>query len=396
MIQGRRTRWLVLAGLFTHPPTDIAKVRGIVPLGNLNPGGGHVRAVDHMYVQYLEPANGGTDAVPVRAMAGGKVVLVTRALSDDDPKKDYSLFIQHDAFVTSQFDHLHALAPRLQKHLATRPGAWIPVREGFEVLFLGQLGAPAPLGVKAGEKLGTTRSFSHAWDIGVTDTRVKRKLLGKGERRYPTFLDYAEALGLELEQPPFPGHPTRNAACFLDYLTPALRAAWFPLLVSEPKGCGRADWDVNGKLRGHWFNQEVDELEEPPVFALEEAALAIVPNNLVPETQVQIGAGSDHPLAALDPDGLYPQLRNRFVVVFDPSPGARVNPDPAKVGVATGRVCYDLRFGSPAGERYNVLVLRLAAKRRLLVLFDPTPREAPGCAAALAGPEPPWTATYVR
>lgn len=382
--------------LFSHPPTDIERVSGVVPLGNLNPGGGHVRPVDHMYLRYLDPANGGADAIPVRAMAAGTIVLVTRAVSDDAPEADYSLFIQHDAFVTSQVDHLHSLSKRLAKHLAKRPGAWIPVRESFSVLFLGQLDAPAPLAVKAGERVGTSRSFSHAWDVGVTDTRVKRKFLGKGERRYPTFLDFAEALGAPLDHSPFPGHPTRNAACFLDYLAPAVRQAWSALLVSDPKGCGRPDWDLDGKLRGQWFNREIDEADEAPVFDLEFGALSIVPDNYLPETQIQIGIGSDHPLAALDPTGIHDQLSNRFVIAFDPAAGARTNPDPAKVKPATGIVCYDLGYGTGAGERWNVLLLRLAAARRLLVFFDPTPRETSGCPAALAGPEPVWTATYVR
>jgi hypothetical protein len=380
------------APLFTHPPADIARVAGVVPLGNLNPGGGHVRAVDHMYLRYVDPANGGEDAVTVRAMASGKIVLVTRTLSGDDPKTDHSLFIQHDAHVTSQFDHLHALSGRLKKHLAKRPGGWIAVREGFEVMFLGELGAPPPLAVAGGEKVGATRSYSHAWDVGVTDARVKRKFLGKGKRRYPTFVDFADALGVALDENPFPGHPTLNAACFLDYLAPALRAEWQELLVSDPKSCGRPDWDLKGKLRGTWFNQAVDAAAEPPVFDLERAAIAIVPHNFRPEIEVQIGIGSGHPLAALDPGGMHPQLRNRFVVTFDPAPAARVNPDPAKVTVAQAPVCYDLRYG----QLFNLLLLDLVAPKRLLVHFDPTPRQESGCAAALAGPAPAWTATYVR
>jgi hypothetical protein len=383
--------------LFSHPPTDLALVAGIVPLGSASPASGHIRPVDHMYLRYQRPASGGADRLPVYAMAAGRLVMATRTRSDEIPDTDYALWIQHDEGVTVELQHLHQLATALRRHLARAPaGAWIEVRDGFEAMFLGQLGAPAPLRVRAGQTVGWTKSWSHAWDVGVSDPRVEAALEAEGPLRYPGLVDLAAAVGVELERPPFPGHPTRNAACFLDYLAPALRAAWTQKLLSTPKSCGRAGWDLAGRLRGTWFNAAVDTAQPPPVLELEWAALSIVPDALRPGTHVQIALATGHPLAALDPTGAHPQLRRAFLVAADARAAARANPNPARVSRRTGVVCYDLQYQGPGGAAYNLVLFRLASARRLLVAFDPTQRAAPGCAAAPAAPVGGWTATYVR
>jgi hypothetical protein len=45
-------------------------------LGNVNPApnGGHIRPVNHMYLDYVTPRNGGTHLVEVDAMAAGNIV----------------------------------------------------------------------------------------------------------------------------------------------------------------------------------------------------------------------------------------------------------------------------------------------------------------------------------
>lgn len=382
------------AGLFTSPPTDLGNIAGIIPLGNLNPGGGHVLPVDHMYIVYPNPFNGGADAYPVYAMADGKVVLVSRTFRDDIPDLDYGIYIQHSSTVTSQYDHLYGLSDAIRNHLESIPGAWIEVFAGFEIMFLGQLGAPEPLPVLAGEQVGVTKSYSFSWDIGVVDRKVHNWFAGHGPRRYPDFLDYAKLLGLELKQNPITGHPTINAACFLEYLIPGLHDVWFAQLLSTPKGCGRPGWDAPNRLRGSWFNVAVDEADEPPLFALEEAAISIIPDNLRPLTHVQIGVGSGDTLSALDPDDLYPQLDNPLYVAIDPVPGSKINPDPANVSPQTGLICYDLEY--QGGGHYNTLLVKMTKPREILLKYDPTDYPAPNCAAAIAAEPSTWTARYVR
>ncbi len=376
------------------PPTDLDLVDAVIPLGNLNPGGGHVLPVDHMYLDYLHPASGGADVVPVYAMADGELVMATRTFRDDLSEIDYSLYLRHDAYVTAKFDHLYGLSSRLLDYLASAPGGWLDPGGGFQLMFLGQLGAPVPLPVRRGEQVGITRSYSSSWDVGVTDNRVHRQLLGVGAHRYPSISELAGALGFAVHDP-FPGHPTVNAACFLDYLEPAVREAWQARLVSTPRDCGRNDWDIAGCLRGNWFNPALDTAPSPPVFRREVAALSIAPDNLRPLTHLQIGIGSGDELAALDPSDTYPQLDQEFDVAPDRSPGARINPDPANVCSPGVTVCYDLTY-QQGSTRYNVLLFQLTPGGRLRIHYDPTPRLTSGCAAALAAEPAEWTAEYVR
>jgi len=389
---GEGSRHAPHRALFTHAPTDIANAAAVVPLGNLNPGGGHVLAVDHMYVVYPFPATGGAYAYPVYAMADGEIVMINRQQVDGRPDLDYQIFIRHNRDVTSYFDHLHGLSGRIASYLASAPdSAWIaPPGSSARVLLPGQLGAPDPLRLGVGEQVGITKSYSYSWDIGVIDRRVHRYFAGHGPRRYPDIPDFAKLLGYRIK-PPYAGNKTRNAACFIDYMEAALKTAWFALLQSDPKGCGSDSWDVRARLRGAWFNPAVDEPREPPLFDLESAVLSIIPYNLAPDTHVQIGAGSGNPYAALDPAGSYPQLRAPLVVAIDASPGARVNPDPATVRSRTGTVCYDLAYQEGGMTRYNSMQLRLLGARRLAILFDPAPHDAPQCASLPLGePDGAW------
>src|SRR5215472_4714301 len=119
--------------LFTFPPSDIAQVPSMTPLGSINPAGMHVLPKDHMHFAFPHPASGGLDHVPVFAMAAGELVMVMR-----------------------------------------HP----------------QIGAPAPLPLAAGEQVGIAKSYVHSWDIGVVDRRVRGDFAGHGERRYPNFNDF--------------------------------------------------------------------------------------------------------------------------------------------------------------------------------------------------------------
>lgn len=381
--------------LFTHPPAAHGQVREILPLGNVN-GVDHIIPVDHMYLGYPNGANGGADTVQILAMADGDLVMVTRRPDDRSGGFDFALWIRHSAEVTCQYEHVHELSARITAYLKSTGSGWVTVNPGFEIMFLGQLGAPEPLVLAAGESIGATRSYSQYWDLGITDTRTRGDFAGQTENHYPTIATYNQLLSLGLDHPPFPGQETLNAGCFVNYLVPALRSDWATLLAEPPGDCGRADWDIDGRLRGTWFNPLIDSTDPPPLFDLEWAALSITPYNLAPATQVQIAIPSGHSLSAVDPAGAYPQLQHRFLVTTDPSPAVRINPDPAAVGPETGTVCYDLRYPEGGGERYNALLLRLSNTRTLDIAYDPAPTSSSRCAALLAAGDPAWTTTYVR
>lgn len=380
------------SALFTNAPTDVANTVGVIPLGNLNPGGGHVLAVDHMYITYPFPDTGGAYSYPVYAMADGEIVMLLRQQVPGRPDYDYQVFIRHNQAVTSYFDHLHGLSSRIMAHIAAAPdSSWIsPDGTNFRLLFLGQLGAPDPLPVHAGEQVGITKSYSFSWDVGVVDQRVRGHFAGHGPRRYPDFRDFLKLLGYRID-PPFAGNKTINAVCFIDYMEPSLKTAWFELLLSDPKTCGRDAWDIDGRLRGAWFNPAVDAAAEPPLSDLEYSALSIIPDNLAPTTRVQIGAGSGNPYAALDPAGAYPQLRQPFIIEIDTATGARINPDPAAVRPTTGTVCYDLLYNDGGMARYNTMLFHMLDARRLAIKYDPAPHDSPQCGLiAPSEPDSAW------
>ena len=382
------------AQVFTHPPTFKENVAGVIPLGHLNPGGGHVLPTDHMYLLYPFPETGEDHSYPVFAMAAGELVMVTRTRFDATSSGfDYGIFIRHSRTLTSYFIHLHKLADPLPLHLESTGSGWITVRPGFEVMLLGQFGAPVPAALTAGQFVGETASFSHAWDVGVVDARVPVDFVARGPLRYPEITDYMRALGLR-GRAPYGGQESINAACFLDYLTPALQTEWFPLLTSDPRGCGTNGWDVFGTIRGNWFNPALA-AEPDGIFRIEEGAFSISPDHARPSTHVQIAIASGGSLAALDPTEALPQLRNAFVIAVDRTPGTRVNPDPATIGMAEGPVCYDLSYNDGGVTRHNTLHLRLSRPRTLLLHLDSTARDVPSCAALSVPPEGPGSA-WVR
>lgn len=390
------------AVVFTDPPTDIANTTGVRPLGNLNPGGRHVLAVNHMYIDYPFPDTAGAHAYPVRAMADGEITSISRQQVPGRPDLDYQIFIRHADTLTMYYDHLHGLSASIMAAIAGV--SWFNPNgpSGPDVvpggILFGQMGAPAPLAVLAGEQVGITKSYSHSWDVGVIDARFQQIFAGHGPARYPDFDNLRKLLhqfGLEA---PYAGNRTENATCFLDYLTPALRSAWFALLLSTPQTCGSDAWDVRGKLRGAWFNPALDALALEGLLGvdIDSAALSIIPYNYQPLTRLQIGVGSGTPFSAFDPAGAIPQLRSPLLVDVDFTPGARINPDPATVGHAAGTVCYDVSYNDPGGTRWNTMLFRMLGGRRVAIKLDATPQLSPGCASTpLAEPDPSWI-VYVR
>ncbi|GEM_PF-3248786 len=392
---------------FIHGPTDLGSTPAVIPIGGLN-GFSHILPVDHAMIAYPDPANGGMDEFLVYAMGDGELVMVLRETSDDIPDPDYELYVRHSFHLTSQYAHMYSVTPGLQAYLDSVPGAWIEFGD-TAFLFPGQLGASEPLTITAGEVLGTTKSYGHAWDVGVIDSRQRSGRFANPER-YPD-LELLEILGVELEHPPFRGSRTLNAACFLDYMPEPLRQQWAALLASVPPACGRAGWDLPLRLRGAWFNPDIDAAPPEALFELEQAAVSIVPWNLAPDTHVNIAIGHGSDFSAFDPDDNLDSIHEDFVVAIDPDPAAVVNPDPASVSFQTGTVCYDLRFDVGGMVGYHALFLRLQPPAGLdwllQLLLGQNPQQldmqlvsdnfvSPACETLMLSPPENYPVSYIR
>ena len=387
----------VTAGLLTSPPTDIVNVGELIPLGNLNPGGGHVLPVDHMYLSYPTPAGSGRNSYPVYNMADGQLFMLMR--TQNPGRMDYQIFIKHSCSVYSYFDHLHSLSPDIETYLTSNSVAWHDLSgsgSGPWMAFLGQSGEPAMMSLASGDQIGETRDYSHSWDVGLVDTRQTNGIFANvSASRYPGFSDFV---------PMFPelsyidlsiynlGNKRLNAACFIDYMdnSVGMQTAWHARLASTPKGCGNVGWDTPGYLRGSWFNPALDSLPGV-VMDNEVAAFSIIPDNFNPASRIQIGIGNAANgttvpnLALLDPviwapPVSAPQVQRPLFANIDTTAGTVVNPNPATVepGVT---VCYDLSYDG----YYNTMLLHMTDSTHLKVKYDPTARTTAQCIALATG-----------
>jgi len=403
----------VNAGLLTSPPTDIANVNEVIPLGNLNPGGGHVLSVDHMYLSYPVPDGGGSLSYPVYNMADGKLFMIFRQQKPGRPDYDYQVFIKHTCSVYSYVDHLHGLSTTIESYLTSHSVSWNDLSgsgTGPWFIFLGQSGGPAMLSLTSGDQIGITKNYSYSWDVGLVDTRqTAGSFANTSPRRYPAMTDLAPLFptfsGIDLSIYQL-GNKMLNAACFIDYMSNStgMQTAWFAKLASNPKGCGHVGWDTPGQLRGAWFNPALDTLPTV-VMDNEVAALSIIPDNLNPMTRTQIGFGNAATgttvpsLALLDPSTWTPpvsapQITSPFYISQDTTAGTQVNPDPAAVGPGV-TVCYDLSY---SGSNYNTLLLHMSDATHLKIKYDPTPRTSAQCstlATAFPAVDSSWI-EYVR
>jgi hypothetical protein len=433
--------------VFVASPADPDRVARLVPRGNINPRGGHVRPVKHMYMDYLDPFGGGGDATPVVAMADGHVVMVVvrqnPACLTPDPSgpdgcadgpdsrllvDEYQVFIQHGDRVTSYYDHLHELDASLRLPGWRDEGAgWITFGTQH-VLFLGLNGAPPPVRVHPRQGIGVTRNYFGSWDIGVVDTARIASFLGSGPLRYPTLRDIigqslaegGPGIGLAPDQP-FPGEMFVNSSVFIDYLIPPLAAAWRAKLAGDGSG-GRPDWDVRDTLQGTWYRADVTALTFANMTAAEDNAMSFSPYNLDPSAQSQLGFGDSFfanvpPLPPGAPPAAIAALHELVLSATarlgpglrftpDRTPGSRHNPDPLLVP-SGGYACYDVPDpvvgdGEPFDGQTQSLVVYLPVRigvQHLVVRYV-----GPPCATVLAAIDAnpalleafPWWGDYVR
>ena len=280
---------------------------------NLAPSGGHILPVNHMYLDYVTPRNGGTHRFEVDAMAAGRIVALLQRKTEVQgvgPVDEYEVWIQHTDHVTSYYDHLHELEARLPDWHDPAAG-WVDIGPN-RILFLGLNGARDPVHVRPGQRLGWTRNYFTSWDIGVVDTRHVGSFLGSGLLRYPSlpefFAQYISEGGhvppLGPDQP-FPGEMFVNSGCFIDYMTPALAAQWRAKLVGDGSG-GRPDWDREGTLLGTWYRAEVTSVTFENMMAAEANAISFSPYNRDRQIKCRSGSGRSLSPAGLRPLRPYP------------------------------------------------------------------------------------------
>jgi hypothetical protein len=173
-------------------PLDLAAIRSITPLGNLNPRGGHVFPTDHIYLDYGRKAG-----LPVYAPAAGSVLAI-REQRGSDSKVEIRINERLSYYVA---------------HLLLEDG----VKTGSRV--------------KDGQVLGYTSS-SGALDLGCVDEDVTLAGFANPER--------------------YPGS-TIHAVAPLKYYEEPLHTQLSAKVNAGADKDGKIDFDVSGRLVGNWF-----------------------------------------------------------------------------------------------------------------------------------------------
>lgn len=408
--------------LFVRAPADLSQVAVVIPRGNLNPPGGHIRPVKHMYLQYVRTSGGGIDSVEVSTMAGGEIVMVLQrqtvacvmpigngcALGPGATRlvDEYEIWIRHTEEVTSYFDHLHELDPGLGlPDWRDAQAGWVQVGDN-RILFLGLNGARAPVRVLLGQRVGASRNYFGAWDIGVCDTRRIGSFLGSGLLRYPSLPEFLTAFAAEGGTAvalgpgqPFPGEMFVNSASFIDYMPAKLSRQWRAKLGGDGSG-GRPDWDLAGTLQGNWYRAAVTSASFANMLATEDNSVSLSPYNLDPANKVQIGIGRGF-FAGLPSttDPLEIKIRERLSqgLNFSAETGTHQNSRPAAVGLSD-YACYSIPV---APGTYSLLAYHQniagVAHLRLKYFVEPCATLLPRIALDPAQLETmSWSGDYVR
>jgi hypothetical protein len=260
--------------LFSAPPTDLADVVALVPLGSLTPPD-HTLPTHHMYVV----ADEGRSSIPV--YAPGDAVLTAVVVGERGGTDDITLSLRPCAQVRLYYLHLNALEPGLEATIGNFPE---------ELCLDGSCARLVRVPLLAGQLLGWAQPKDFGplgFDIGLVDDR-RGPLPFASPARY----DLA-ALG---EQPPELRPFLEELApkrlhqfCALEYFVPELRAAMEPLLgrwdgavrrTVEPR-CGEHMQDIPGTAQGNWFLHAWSS-----AFWEADETLALVADNIEPDVPV--------------------------------------------------------------------------------------------------------------
>ncbi len=184
-------------GVFTASPLEADEIERIIPLGNLNPRGGHVFPTDHIYLNY-----GGKPGLEVFAPGDGTVFAIRPQLHGGD-----KIEVRVDRNVTYYLAHV-----RLQGG----------IRVGMRL--------------KAGQAIGRVAGES-TLDLGACDARAKISgLLDPSRYPWPTL------------------HAVPPLELFAEPLKSRLHAK---VAGGASDGIGRFDFDQAGKLVGNWFHESL-------------------------------------------------------------------------------------------------------------------------------------------
>lgn len=215
--------------IFDYSPIALDKIKHVVPLGNLNPEGGHTLPTRHMYFYPTEP----TELV---APARIRLTNLHYFIGNDD----YEIGFEVCEDVRGYFIHLDTLSPVLAEKVG------LDDCEG-DMCFM-----DLDFWVEAGEVLGTVGGKTN-FDFGLIDSRITH--------------DFVNPLRY--------GSHILSAVCCLDYYNNSMKELLYSRLDGD--SCGTVMHDVEGTLQGNWFEESANQGYQRETYSKE---LAFVPDNV--------------------------------------------------------------------------------------------------------------------
>lgn len=354
------------------PPLQIPDLTALFPLGNLNPTGGHVLPVDHMYfgLRYVEPGNpeGEVVSTPLYFPVAGRITRLTHkrmwySVPPADPTPDvveYAIEYAPCSEVAITFDHVSSLSPAVGDALTDaeaggggRCDSYSTGGRSFESCTYSMKAEFA-----SGARVGTVGGIpgNNAWDFGVQDARVPPIAYANPSRYgvHPSGLDVF------------------HAACPLEYYEASMRDTLKTFLGDgttpmDPPSCGTIEQDVPGTAQGNWFHPGSPTDPEDP-------HLALVHDNVLPG----LGAFSVGNTVANLAAATY---------LFEPTTSGRTNLDFNLVAPGPTVYCYESlrRYRDQPLMSDTLILIQLATSTELRI----EGRSAADCAAL--GPEMTWS-----
>lgn len=306
--------------IFTALPAAIEDVRGLVPLGNLNPPG-HVFPTDHIYFY-------SKDSAQIDLYSPGDItitkVTATQYLSEELQRTDYDVTFQPCKQFKGYFYHIDTLAQSILGQITFSESNCSTYTTGGQTFK--KCTEDVSIVVKAGEKIGTADIF----DLGAYDSRI-------------TPLAYANASRITSSSDGFDG---LHVVCPIDYFATSVKGeleAKFGsydgarIRTASPV-CGEVEQDEAGTAQGRWYYTGASgEVTEDP-------HLALVHDNIDPTVGV-FSSGTS--------------ISNMYssTFYFTPASSGMVNLDFNKVTGDGNIYCYDNLAEYVGGEPIAAVIL---------------------------------------
>lgn len=258
------------SSFFTSLPIALADLRGLVPLGALNPSG-HTFPTDHIYfyIQLTDPSNSASDPKNVNVYAPGDVritdITAQENISTSPSYTDYTIVFYPCAELKAYFGHVQSLDPSISAQIGAIDSNCQTYTTGGNTFK--SCSKTVSIDVTSGTKIGTAgRKGQTALDLGAYDSRIT-----------PT--GFANLSRFNTNYP--------YAVCPVDYFLTSLKSqieARFgsydgTTLRTTLPVCGTVGQDIAGTAQGIWFKPNSVEVTEDP-------HLALVHDNVNPSTAV--------------------------------------------------------------------------------------------------------------